>query len=112
MKSASLISAFPLATGLKLSFSAKSLAVISFSILGSLIFIFILQVNAYTRESYLLQDYETKISQLGEGNRYLEINFTKANSLDNMGNFVQNMIFEKADKIEYIKVLGTTALAK
>ena len=95
-----------------MSFSVKSLAVIMFGILVSLIFISILQVNAYTRELYLLQDYEARISQLTGENRYLEINFTKANSLNNIGGFVQNMIFEKAGKIEYIKVLETTALAK
>ena len=112
MKSASLLSVFPLGASLKLSFNTKSLTVVLFGILVSLFAISILQVNAYTRELYLLQDYEARISQLTEENRYLEINFTKANSLNNIGDFVQNMIFEKADKIEYIKVLETTALAK
>jgi len=112
MKSASLISVFPLGTSLKLSFSMKSWAVILFGILVSLFAISILQVNAYTRELYLLQDYEAKISQLTEENKSLEINFTKANSLNNIGDFVQNMTFVKAENILYIKVLETTALAK
>ncbi|MDD5746217.1 MAG: hypothetical protein PHO30_03025 [Candidatus Omnitrophica bacterium] len=83
-----------------------------FGLIFSLLIISVLQVNAYIKEMYLLQDYQQRIGQLTEENKYLEIDFAKADSLKNIGGFVQNMIFEKADKIEYIKVLDTTVLAK
>jgi hypothetical protein len=83
-----------------------------FGVIVSLLAVSVLQVNAYVREMYLLQDYQQKIGQLTEGNKYLEIDFAKADSLEKIGGYVQNMTFEKADNIEYIKVLDSTALAK
>lgn len=112
MKSASFVSVLPLQTSFKLVLNKRSLAVILFGLIFSLFILSILQVNAYTRETYLLQNYEKRISQLAEENKTLEINFSKANSLNNMGGFVQNMTFEKAGEIEYIKVLEATVLAK
>lgn len=112
MKSASLISTFPIELSLKFPLGRRSLYVSMFGIIVSLLIISVLQVNAYTREMYLLENYQQKIDQLTGGNKYLEINFAKADSLENIGGFVQNMTFEKADNIEYIKVLDTTALAK
>jgi len=42
----------------------------------------------------------------------LEIDLSKASSFNNLGYHVENQAFVKADTIEYIKVLGGTALAK
>jgi len=39
----------------------------------------------------------------------LEINFSKANSLNNMGGYVENQAFERANKVEYIRVFGSYA---
>lgn len=112
MKSASLVLTLPLGSSLKFAFNRRSLYVSMFGIVVSLLVIFVLQVNAYTKEMYLLQDYQQKIGQLSEENKYLEIDFAKADSLENIGGFVQNMTFEKADNIEYIKLLDATVLAK
>lgn len=70
----------------------------------------VFQVNAYIRDIYLIGDHQEKISQLNQQQKVLEINFSKINSLSNIDNYVQN--FEKAEKIEYIKILEVTALAK
>jgi len=67
-------------------------------------------VNVYTSEIYAVSQYEKKAKQLSEENKLLEINMTKAGSLQNADNYVQN--FERAGKIEYIRVLESTALAK
>jgi len=72
--------------------------------------VFIYQLNAYTSEVYFIQNSEKKISELTQENKTLGINFAEANSLWNIGNYVQN--FEKAGKIEYIRVLESTVLAK
>lgn len=72
--------------------------------------VFIYQLNAYTSEVYFIQSSEKKISEFTQENKTLGINFAKANSLLNIGNYVQN--FEKAGKIEYIRVLESTVLAK
>jgi hypothetical protein len=76
----------------------------------SLMAISIIQVNAYTKETYMIGQYQQKVSQLQEETSYLEINLSKANSLDNLAQHADK--FVKAEKIEYIKLLGETALAK
>lgn len=90
----------------------KTFYILIFSVLLSLIIISIFQLNAYTREFYLIQNYENKLVQLNQENKILEINFSQANSLKNVGSYVQNQIFEKAEEVEYIRVLESTALAK
>lgn len=72
--------------------------------------VFIYQLNAYTSEVYFIQSSEKKINEFTQENKTLGINFAKANSLWNIGNYVQN--FEKAGQIEYIRVLESTVLAK
>lgn len=67
-------------------------------------------LNVYTAEVYAANQYEKRANQLSEENKFLEINLTKAGSLQKVDNYVQN--FERAGKIEYIRVLESTALAK
>ncbi len=78
----------------------------------SLLVVCIFQINAYTNEVYLIQNYEKKLNQLTRENKILEVNFSEVNSLNNVGNYVQNNVFEKANKIDYIRLLEGTALAK
>ena len=93
-----------------LTLPTKFFWVLFAAVVFSLLVVCILQLNAYTREIYFIQDYESRLVQLkGEG-RFLEVNFSKVNSLNNMGNYAQS--FEKAEEIEYIRVLEGTALAK
>lgn len=80
------------------------------AVIFSLLVVCILQLNAYTREIYLIRDYESRLVQLETDSRSLEVNFSKVNSLNNMGNYAQT--FEKAEEIEYIRVMEGTALAK
>lgn len=70
----------------------------------------IFQLNDYTAGIYLINNYQKEINQFAQENKILEVNLTKANSLWNVENYVQN--FERAGKIEYIRVLESTALAK
>jgi len=75
-----------------------------------LIILCVFQLNTYTKELYLIKNYEKQLTQLTQEKGILEINFSRINSLNNIDKYVQN--FEKADRIEYIRVLGGTALAK
>lgn len=90
----------------------KTFAILIFSILLSLLIISIFQLNAYTGDFYLIQNYEKKLVQLNQENKILEISFSQANSLKNIGSYVQSQIFEKAEEVEYIRILEGTALAK
>lgn len=72
----------------------------------------VFQLNARTKEVYLLEQYQNQLSTLTQENKLLEINFSKTNSLNSIGDLAQNQLFEKTNKIEYIRILETTALAK
>lgn len=69
-----------------------------------------LQVQSYIRDLYVLEGYELQLSQLAQNQNVLEVDFSKTNSLNHFESYAQ--IFEKAGNIEYVKVLGGTAMAK
>ena len=109
----SLVSSFPISITpikLKLNIDLKFLWIFIFLFIFSLLIFSVYQLNSYTAEIYFIHNYEKKINQLSQENKILEINLAKTNSLWNVGNYVQN--FEKASKIEYIRVLESTVLAK
>lgn len=81
------------------------------SILALLVF-YIFQVNALTNETYLIQSCEKKLGQLSGGNETLEVNFSKANSLTNIENYLQSQNFEKVSQIKYIYILESSVAAK
>jgi len=72
-------------------------------ILVFLIF-YLFQVNALVSETYLVQNYEKKLTELSQKNEILTINFFQANSLDNIEKLIKDLGFEKVDKIHYIKI--------
>lgn len=96
----------------KLNFASKMLWFWLFLTAFSLVIACVYQINAQAGETFLIKEYEQKIAQLTEENKSLEINFSKSVSLENIGTFVQNQTFEKTAKMEYIRVLEGTALAK
>jgi cell division protein FtsB len=75
-----------------------------------LFFISIYQFNTYTSEVFFISQAEKQLNQLSQENKVLEINLAEANSLGNLAGYAQN--FEKAEKIEYLRVLEGTALAR
>ncbi len=100
------ISIFPL----RLSFNLKVFWWLFALCFLSLLVISIVQFNAYTREVYLIKNYQAQIGQLTEESKVLEISFSQENSLKNINNYLAN--FEKANKIEYIQVLESQVAAK
>ena len=72
----------------------------------------IVQVNNYARDTYLIQNYQKKIASLAAENKALEVSYSGINSLDNVAAYTQSQVFEKAEKISYIKISGETAIAK
>ncbi|MFH1582411.1 MAG: hypothetical protein ABIA08_01485 [bacterium] len=103
---------FPLSISTKVALNKKIIAISLLGIMLSLLAISIIQVNAYTKEMYTIKSYQKWVAELQGSNKMLEIDLSKANSFNNLGYHIKNQAFVKADKIEYIKVLGGTALAK
>ena len=81
------------------------------SILALLVF-YIFQVNALTKETYLIQSCEKKLSQLSGENETLEVNFSKASSLSNIESYLQSQNFEKVSQVKYIYILESSVVAK
>ena len=65
----------------------------------------IFQVNSLIAEGYLIKNYEKQLNTLNTENKNLEIQFGKVNSLENLNTLVENLNFEKVDKVYYIKIL-------
>ena len=72
----------------------------------------VFQLNDRTKEVYLLEQYQDRLDALTQENKVLEISFSKTNSLNGIGELAQNQLFEKTNRIEYIRILDATALAK
>ncbi len=89
--------------------SSISLAVFIMLLLSGL---YIFQVNTEISDRYLIQDYTKRISEFSKENKVLEISSARASSLDKLALMVEPLGFEEIDKIHYIKVLSTHAVAK
>jgi len=97
---------------LKYKFNFKIFYFFSIISIGALLFLYIFQINSTIQKTYLLQGYDKKVTGLQEGNRNLEINLAKSNSIENLEILVQNLNYEKVDKIKYIKVLEDSMVKK
>jgi hypothetical protein len=98
--------AWPGFKGLNLKFIWAGSALIAFSLLVVSIY----QLNAYTSDLYFIRQAEKNVAILSQENKVLEMDLAKANSLWSAKQYVHN--FEKTDRIEYIKILENTALAR
>jgi len=68
---------------------------------------YIFQVNAEVSERYLTEEYQKRITEISKENQGLEISSAQVNSLDNLTLLLEELDFEKTDKIHYIQVLDT-----
>jgi len=95
----------------KLIWTSPALRPIIFILILALLVFYIFQVNALTKETYLIQSCEEKLSQLSGENETLEVNFSKVNSLANIENYLQNQNFEKVSQVKYIHILESSVAA-
>jgi len=93
--------------------SFNFLRLLWFCLVVSLVIIFcltIIQMSFYAQEIFLIKNYESRIADLKEENKNLEVEFSKSNSLSNLQDYLKN--FEKAKNIKYIKLTGATVVEK
>jgi hypothetical protein len=82
-------------------------------ILGLFILIhYVFQVGALSKDIYILEDCERKLSTLFENRNYLDINFSKVNSLSNIEDYLAKSNFVKATQVKYIQILGSSVVSK
>jgi len=92
--------------------SLKFFLILSSVLIIAFLVSYIFQVNALTFESYQIQNYQKKIENLTRENKILEINSFRMNSLANIKNEIQNLGFQKIDKIHYIQILESQMVSK
>jgi hypothetical protein len=73
---------------------------------------YIFQVNAEISDRYLIDSYAKKASEFSKQNKILEITLAREGSLGGLTSELAAMSFVKIDKISYIKVLSSQAVAK
>ncbi len=77
-----------------------------------LVIVYVLQAGALTREEYLLQGYEQRLAVLTKNNNFLDIDFSKMNSLSNIEKYLIHGNFVKADQVKYIQISDGSVAAK
>lgn len=91
---------------LRLSLNNRVILSLALTLLFLSFVFYIYQINAVISETYLINKYEKKLSELQQRNKVLEANFYSVNSLENVEKLVQNLNFEKVSKVHYIQVLA------
>ena len=92
--------------------SRRAIWIFGFIGLVSLLGLYVFQINQMAKSDYLVESHEQRIKGLSHGNKTLEINFAQANALGNIENLVNNLNFEKAGEVDYIRVIGSTVVAR
>ncbi len=72
----------------------------------ALLIYYIFQVNAEISEKYSIQKNNITAKALSAKNNSLEEDLVAVNSLNNITSQVENLKFEKAENVTYIRVLG------
>ena len=77
-----------------------------------LLFLYIFQVSLMIKGTSLIESCEKKIDEINIQNKNLEIVFSQKNSLKINENLLKDLNFEKVAKIDYIRVLESSVVAK
>ncbi|MDI6591539.1 MAG: hypothetical protein QME61_01165 [Patescibacteria group bacterium] len=93
-------------------FNLKSFWILSIISIIALFSFYIFQINSIVSESYQIQNYQKRIKVINQNNEALEINLTQVNSLENIEKQIEELGFEKAGQIHYIRVLESQIVTK
>lgn len=97
---------------LKFKILLGTFCILSVLVMMLLLVYYIFQVNTEISERYSLWEMERKVSEISKENKTLEINSSQVNSLEKLTELLDNLNFQKSDKISYIRILGNQVVAK
>ena len=105
---------YPIFSRKKLSFSFnyRIFIILEVFLIFSLLFFLLIQTNFVISLAYQIQSFQKKLNDLSKENKMLEIEFTKNNSLKNIEEKVQQLGFEKIEKIYYLETLSDQVAVK
>ena len=89
----------------------------SWMILGTfliaiLLVFYICQVTQITKAGFFISNYEKQIAEFSQESQSLETNFPRLNSLANLETILNNLNYEKVEKVHYLRLPGATVVAK
>lgn len=102
----------PFLVKIRLKFNLRIFGMLNFILLIILFFLYIFQSSSLTKDIYQVEDYKRKLELLSKENEFLEVNFSKSNSLSKIENFLSNQSFIKSNKVKYIQILESSVVAK
>jgi len=70
-------------------------------------FFYIFQQNSLISEGYSIQKYQRNLNKLSEETKTLEFNFSQTNSLNLIKSEIDELGFEKVDRVHYLKTSGS-----
>jgi predicted PurR-regulated permease PerM len=95
---------------IKLTF--KKVLFFSFFLLLICLIFYIFQITFVTQYTFLIKDYQKKITVLSQENLNLEIALAKEDSLLRIDKLVENLKFEKIGQIHYFQLREEQVAAK
>tara|TARA_Y100000310_G_scaffold228304_1_gene230622 strand:- start:737 stop:1081 length:345 start_codon:yes stop_codon:yes gene_type:complete len=90
----------------------KLFFVLNFALILSLLGFYIFQVNSEVAQKYSIPAYSAQLNETLKENQNMEFNLVQSNSLNGISSIMQELNFEKTDKIHYIRVLENKVVVK
>ena len=95
------------------SITLKNSWVFTFILISSLLAIYIIQVGLFARDKYLLKSYGEELASLSKNNKFLDIDFSKMNSLSRVDQILaENSGFVKSNNVKYIKIIDSSIASR
>ena len=88
---------------IKLRFNSKIFGAMLFSLIISLLFFYVVSISSLAGDYYSLKNYQKRTVVLEKENEFLEVNFSRSNSLNNIGNYLSDN-YEKITSVKYIQI--------
>lgn len=95
-----------------LSYLKKSVLLLSFCLILSLLVFYVFQINKIINESNSVLSSQKKVDELSRENSNLIAGVFQGNSVKNIEALAQNLNYQKSNEVHYIQILGSTAIAK
>lgn len=91
----------------------KNFWILSIALILSLLVIYIIQVGGLAKDKYLLRVYEKQLVSLSKNNKFLDIDFSKMNSLSHIDQLLaENSGFVKTNNVKYIKIAESSIVSR
>ena len=92
--------------------SLRFLWILGFVFIVFLLAFYIFQVNEMTKAGFFISNHEKQIAEFSQESQVLSADFTILNSLANLETILAEMDYEAVGQVHYLRVPGTTVLAK